>query len=137
MYNSYSAIEKRLQAACEAAKAQKKAKVAPLARQFDVPVSRLRARLNGRQSRTQHPITTKRLDDSQEAALIRWIERLDSLHVPPTASMVEASANAMIRRTAEAAREMVADSFLLLVVQQGHHKLRGVHDLLNRNFFIL
>lgn len=106
MDNSYSATEKRIQAACEAARAQRNAKIAPLARQFDVPVSRLRARLQGRQSRTQRPITTKRLDDSQEAALIRWIERLDILHVPPTARMVEANANAMIRRTAEAAGDI-------------------------------
>ena len=38
--------------------------------------------------------------------MIRWIERLDNLLVPPSASMVEASANAMIRRTAEAAGEI-------------------------------
>lgn len=53
--------------------------------------------------RTQRPIPTKRLDESQEAALIRWIETLDALHVPPTARMMEASANAIIQRDAEAA----------------------------------
>ena len=102
MKSSYEAIEERIQAACGAARAPKNAKITSLAREFDVPVSRLRARLQGRQPRTQRPITTKRLDDEQEAALISWIETLDALHVPPTARMVEASANAMIRRDAEA-----------------------------------
>ena len=97
MDNSYLAIEKRVEAACKAARQKKRAKIAPLAREFGVPVSRLRARLQGRPSRSSRPITTKRLDASQEAALVRWIERLDTLHVPPTAGMVEASANAIIR----------------------------------------
>ena len=103
MYSSYLAIEKRIQTACEAARQRKNTKVTPLARELDVPIQRLRARLNGRQSRSSRPITTKRLDDSQEAALIQWIETLDALHVPPTARMVEASANAMIQRAAATA----------------------------------
>ena len=102
MKSAYKAIEQRIQVACEAARSRKDAKITSLAREFDVPVSRLRARLQGRQPRTQRTITTKRLDDAQEAALIRWIETLDALHVPPTAGMVEGSANAMIRRDAEA-----------------------------------
>lgn len=93
MDNSYSATGKCIQAA----RAQKKkAKIAPLARQFDVPVPWLQARLQCRQFCMQRSITTKRLNDSQEAALVCWIERLDILHVPPTACMVEASANAII-----------------------------------------
>ena len=88
---------------------EKNTKIAPLAREFDVPVQRLRARLNGRQSRSSHPTPTKRLDQSQEAALIRWIKILDSLHVPPTAGMVEASANAMIRARSEAFGEELGD----------------------------
>ena len=91
MNSSYSAIEQRIQTACGAARARKNAKIATLAREFDVPVSRLRARFNGRQSRTQRSITTKRLYESQEAALISWVDTLDALYVPPTARIVEAS----------------------------------------------
>ncbi|KAJ5149826.1 hypothetical protein N7448_001404 [Penicillium atrosanguineum] len=108
MNSSYVAIEQRIQVACEAARARKNVKITSLAREFDVPVSRLRARLHGRQPRTQRTITTKRLDDSQEAALISWIDTLDALHVPPTAYMVEASANAIIQRSAEATGDIVA-----------------------------
>ena len=98
---SYSVVEQRIKAACQAARARKTTKIAPLAREFDVPAQRLRARLNGRQSRSGRPTLSKRLDESQEAALVQWINTLDSLHAPPTASMVEASANAMIRRATE------------------------------------
>ena len=107
MISSYAAIEQRIQAACEAARARKNAKITSLAHEFDVPMSRLRARLHGRQPRTQRTVTTKRLDDSQEAALISWINALDALHVPPTARMVEASANAMIQRGTEATGDIV------------------------------
>ena len=89
---------------------EKKAKIAPLAREFDVPVQRLWARLNGRQSQSSHPTPTKRLDQSQEAALICWIMILDSIYVPPTAEMVEASANAMIRTRSEAVGEELFQS---------------------------
>ena len=98
MDNSYSAIEQRIQTACETARHQKKPNISALARQHEVPVHRLRARFQGRQSRSQRTITTKRLTDLQEAALIRWIDRLDCLHVSPTAGMVAASANAMIQK---------------------------------------
>ena len=101
MKYSYSAIEQRIKVACQAARVRKNTKIAPLAREFDVPAQRLRARLNGRQSRSSRPILSKRLDESQEAALVQWINTLDSLHVPPTASIVEASANAMLRRATE------------------------------------
>ncbi|KAJ5134373.1 hypothetical protein N7526_005738 [Penicillium atrosanguineum] len=92
MEPSCSAIEQRIQAACETAKARKKnAKIAPLARAFDVPVSRLPARLHSRQAQ----------------ALIRWVDTLDALHVPPTVYIVEASANAMIQRDIEATGHQV------------------------------
>ena len=102
MNSLYFAIEQHIRAACQAYRARKSTKIAaPLAREFDVPVQRLRARLKGRQSRSSRPTLSKRLDESQEAALISWINTLDNLRVPPTAGMVEASANAIIRRATE------------------------------------
>ena len=44
MDHSYSAVEKRIQAACKAANAEKKPNFAALARQYSVSVYRLRAR---------------------------------------------------------------------------------------------
>ena len=99
MKDSYSAIESRMQQACQAAKQRKNTKIVALAREFDVAPSRLRARLQGRPARSDRTITTKRLDDAQEAALVRWINRLDSLQVPPTPQMIEWSANAMLKRS--------------------------------------
>jgi hypothetical protein len=58
------------------------------------------------QSRSSRPTLSKRLDESQEAALVQWINTLDSLHTPPIASIVEASANAMIRRATESEEEL-------------------------------
>lgn len=98
MAEEYSAIERRIQTACEAARQQKKPNISMLARQNAVPMHRLRARLQGRSSRSQRNITTKRLTESQERAIIRWIELLDSLYVPPTAGVIEANANALLRQ---------------------------------------
>jgi hypothetical protein len=47
MPDSYSDIETRVLKACEAARGQKKPNISTLARQFDVPYHRLRARIHG------------------------------------------------------------------------------------------
>ena len=88
---------------------------------------RLRARLQGRQPRTQRTITTKRLDESQKAKLISWIDTLDALHGPPSACMVEASANAMIQRDAEATGDAVAPVSKMGVYQFVKRLPDGLH----------
>lgn len=98
MPGSYSDIEKRILDACTAAQSQKKQNISALARQFDVPYYRLRARIQGRATRSTRPISTKTLNNVQEKALIRWIRQLDNLYRPPTAGMIEQSANQILQR---------------------------------------
>lgn len=50
MADTYKATEKRIIKACASIQGQKKLNILQLARDFDVPVHRLRARLKGRQS---------------------------------------------------------------------------------------
>jgi hypothetical protein len=101
MPDSYSDIETRVLKACEIAQGQKKPNISALARQFDVPYQRLRARIHGRATRSTRPISTKTLDDIQEKALIRWIRQLDSLYTPPTPAMIERTANQILQRNME------------------------------------
>lgn len=101
MSDQYKAIEKRISDACASIRGQKKPNISRLAREFDVPMHRLRARINGRPSRStrQHP--THALTKAQERAVIQWIRYLDSLHLSPTASMVTDCANTILKQNAE------------------------------------
>ena len=101
MSDSNSDIEKRILQACTAAQGQKKPNISALARQFNVPYQRLRARIHGRANLSSRPISTKILDDIQEKALIRWICQLDSLYTPPTPAMIEYAANQILQRNTE------------------------------------
>jgi hypothetical protein len=98
MSQAYFDVERRISTACSVARTVKKANFAALAREYDVPFGRLRARFAGRASRSTREMAYTRLNKVQIRALESWIDRLDSLHIPPTANMVVASANAMLRR---------------------------------------
>ena len=84
MENSYAAIEERISEAIKVAQSQKKPNIRALARGFNVPYSRLYGRFNGQPSRSERPPTNFALDSYQEKALIRWIQQLDDLYIPPT-----------------------------------------------------
>jgi hypothetical protein len=58
MPDSYSDIEIRVVQACEVAQSQKKPNISALARQFDVPYQRLRARIHGRANLSSRPTST-------------------------------------------------------------------------------
>ena len=98
MPDFYSDIEKRILEACIAAQGQKKPNISALARQYDVPYYRLRARIHGRATRNTRSISIKTLDNSQEKTLIRWIRQLNNLYCPPTAGIIEQSANQILQR---------------------------------------
>jgi hypothetical protein len=95
-----SDIEDHIIKACDAAKSQKRPNIAKLAREFDVPVTRLRARFQGRQSRSSRPTTNKRLTERQELTLIRWIRHIDSICISPTAGMLTDYANRILKQNA-------------------------------------
>jgi hypothetical protein len=128
MPSQYQATEARIQTACSAARGVKNPNIAALAREYDVSAHRLRARYKGRASRTTRHMAYKRLDDEQEAALIGWIRRLDDLHIPPTAGMVVASANALLRRQNSAATPLGKDWVYHFVNKRLPKDLNWVHQ---------
>ena len=89
-------VEIRIASALEAYHTSNKPNIKALAREFDVPYGRLRARINGRASRNTRPGPNRALDSEQEAALINWITLLDNAHASPTALMVQQCANQIL-----------------------------------------
>ncbi|KAJ5400137.1 hypothetical protein N7465_010626 [Penicillium sp. CMV-2018d] len=78
-----------------------KPNISKLAREFDVPYHRLRARIHGRQSHADRAKATRTLDSIQEKALTSWIQTLDSAHISPTPKMIEEAANTMLKNAGE------------------------------------
>jgi hypothetical protein len=95
MDNAYEKDYRRILAACAEAKTVKKPNFAALAREYSVSVWRLRARFNGRPSRSTRHMAYSRLNDLQIGSIVRWIDHLDALHILSTANMVVVSANAI------------------------------------------
>ena len=87
-------MENQIQLAVKAFYEADKPNIAQLAREFDVPYHRLRARIHGRQSYADRSKATRSLNLIQEKALTSWIQTLDNAHISPTPEMVEAAANA-------------------------------------------
>ncbi len=78
MSESYKDIEERISIAADAYKSRSKAPITSLAREFDLPYSRLYNRINGRKSRSTRAATNRKLNNEQEAALCTIIEKYDS-----------------------------------------------------------
>ena len=103
-----SDIERRSSGVCEAARTQNNSNIFALAREFGLPYQRLRGRVNGREILKQRRHFPKALNEEQEAALIQWIRRSDSVGISPTYRMVEQSANEILARTDEVSAEKPA-----------------------------
>ena len=98
MPENYTDTEAKIEAACQKIFELENPNVAAIAREFEVPVSRLRARLSGRQSRTQRPAPNKRLSEDEELAVCLYLKRLDSIGTSARLPMVTGCANAILRR---------------------------------------
>ncbi|KAG0158450.1 hypothetical protein PDIDSM_5964 [Penicillium digitatum] len=94
-------METQIQLAVKAFSQANKPNIAQLAREFDVPYHRLRARIHGRQSYTDRATITRSLNSIQEKALTSWVQSLDSAYTSPTAEMVEGAANAILKKADE------------------------------------
>lgn len=101
MPDQYKDTEKRILEACASIRGQERPNISAVARQFDVPMHRLRSRINGRPSRSTRQQPTQALTKAQERAVIQWVRYLDRLHLSPTASMVTDCANTILKRNAE------------------------------------
>jgi hypothetical protein len=66
------------------------------ARAKNLPYQRLLARYNGRPSLSERPPNGRKLDESQESALCRYINFLDSIFFPPKRPIIAAAANAIL-----------------------------------------
>lgn len=75
-----------------------KPNIAKLAREFEVPYQRLRARIHGRENKTASASLKKALNPIQEKALRTWIDTLHigNMAIPP--SLVEETANLILHR---------------------------------------
>ena len=94
-------MENKIQLAVKAFSEATKPNISKLAREFDVPYHRLRARIHGRQSHADRAKATRSLDSIQEKALTSWIQTLDSAHISSTPKMIEEAANRMLKNAGE------------------------------------
>ncbi|KAJ5960610.1 uncharacterized protein N7479_007760 [Penicillium vulpinum] len=87
--------EIRVANAIKAYKERDKAKIAVLAREFDISYDLLRRRILGAGPPTA---LRKTLNSIQEKELDQWMTSLEAAHTPPTPGMVEAEANRILAR---------------------------------------
>ena len=98
MTNASESTENRLEPAVSACHERPSRDIASLAREFDVPYQRLRARIHGRSPRGNRAYNGNALDSCQEKALERWIRHLDSFGSPPSLRRVDQAANQILAR---------------------------------------
>jgi hypothetical protein len=99
MTSTYIAIEHRIQKAINALNTRQNPSQTEIAREFNVPLQRLRSRLAG------HPpasavrgLHNRKLKPDQDLALHTYIKRLDELGLPVRLNMIQSTANALIRQ---------------------------------------
>jgi hypothetical protein len=97
MPESYAETEARIEQALHKLHDCEKPNIAAMAREFQVPVSRLRARWSGRPSKQDRPGPNKKLGDDQELAVCLYIQRLDAIGTSASFPMVTSCANSILR----------------------------------------
>ncbi len=99
MAATYAIIEDRIQKAIDTINTRENSNRAEIAREFDVPVQRLRSRLKG------HPpasavrgLHNRALKPNQELALHTYIKRLDELSLSARLNLIESAGNLLLRQ---------------------------------------
>ncbi|KJZ69554.1 hypothetical protein HIM_11047 [Hirsutella minnesotensis 3608] len=90
-------LEARVQMAKEYLDKNPDAKLATIAREFEVPRGRLRSRLQGRSSLTDSQPTNTKLSKPEEDALCRYVDRLDSVNLAVRREFIVDAANRILR----------------------------------------
>jgi hypothetical protein len=85
-------IQKALSAYNEKKKSEANPNVAKIAKEFNVDYQRLYARIRGRSSYKERRVSNKRLDDTQEALLLEYINEFDSLMASLDAPRIQIAA---------------------------------------------
>jgi hypothetical protein len=93
---SNESIESRIQLAIFELENVDKPNIKAWARGKNLPYQRLLARYPGRLSLSERPPNGRKLDESQESALYRYIDFLDSIFFPPKRPIIAAAANAIL-----------------------------------------
>ena len=100
MANSHRAAEEQLiDRHIELISADPPVTLAGYAREHGLPYERLRNRLKGRPSLLGRRPNGRRLDDAQEIALCRWLDRCDRIGLSARFNQVESTANFLIHLT--------------------------------------
>jgi len=94
----YEEVEKRIQAAVTAiqARSDQYVNIAQVARNYEIPITRLRAGLQGRQSKQEHQGANSKLSEDQELAVCQYLDRLDTIGTCARPQMVSSCANAIL-----------------------------------------
>jgi len=98
MLTDYHEVEERISQALYALQNRQKAKIAPIAREFGVPYQRLKARYNGRISRSQRPSFNSKLSEMQELAITLYLDSLERICCSASPQMVVACANSILKQ---------------------------------------
>ena len=71
-----------------------------IAREFAVPITRLRARVRGRGTHAERPTTGQKLSDAEEAAICHYVDMLDSQNLTIQADHLRGAANFILKQRA-------------------------------------
>lgn len=93
-----SELENRISIALAAYHSNPGAKVAPIARAFDIPYQTFLGRIKGRKSKYGRPSTNNALEPEQEKAPILWINTLDHAFSPPNSARIREAALQIVQR---------------------------------------
>jgi len=96
---SYEAVEAQIQKAIEhlLESEEESPNLSAVAREFNVPCQRLRAQLNGRESKMKRQAANTKLDKEQELAVCQYLDRLDMIGTSARLQMITSCANAILR----------------------------------------
>jgi len=99
MSEKYTEIEARIKEVCKKLNNCEKPNVAAVAREFEVPETRLRARWNERQSRRDRPAAGRKLTEDQELAVCLYLKQLDTIGTSARFPMVTSCADFILRQS--------------------------------------
>ncbi|KAF1975418.1 hypothetical protein BU23DRAFT_458404, partial [Bimuria novae-zelandiae CBS 107.79] len=97
-YGNSADVELRIQACLDDFSGVEKFNIAAAARDYCVPVTRLRARIKGRSSRHDRPGANQRLTKVQDDTLKLYIRRCDDLGMPCLMPQLTGAAQFLIDR---------------------------------------
>jgi len=137
----YNDIEIRIQAAVAFVNTSKNSypNIAEIARQYEIPIHRFRARLQGRQSRTELSGTNRKLSADQALAVCQYLHRLDVIGTCARMQMVTSCANRILHNAhtgptpASLVSEQWAPHFLLAIpsiIFENNKLLRPIANIL-------